>query len=190
MSNNASTPSNTYSQYICALQASLGITAELRRAIRLPLYPETPHLVAVGHCIHDRPMYLFPAASNAWHAMEKSALEAGVTLQLVSSFRSVEYQAQLIRNKLQRGQHIQDILKVNAPPGHSEHHTGRAVDLTTPGCQALEEEFADSDAFRWLNNNANSFGFYLSYPRNNPFGIIYEPWHWAWYGDRLSSAPL
>ena len=24
------------------------------------------------------------------------------------------------------------------------------------------------------------FGFHLSYPRDNPHGIAYEPWHWCW----------
>ena len=26
--------------------------------------------------------------------------------------------------------------------------------------------------------NAGDFGFVMSYPRDNPHGIVYEPWHW------------
>ena len=32
----------------------------------------------------------------------------------------------------------------------------------------------------WLVANAVRFGFALSYPRDNPHGIAYEPWHWCW----------
>lgn len=75
---------------------------------------------------------------------------------------------------------MQQILEVSAAPGFSEHHTGRALDLTTPGGPVLEEPFEHTDAFAWLSESAGSFGFHLSYPRGNSHGIAYEPWHWAW----------
>ena len=75
---------------------------------------------------------------------------------------------------------MEEILKVSAAPGYSEHHSGRVVDLTTPGYAPLEEEFEDSAAFAWLCRSAAEHGFYLSYPRGNPHGIAYEPWHWCW----------
>ena len=99
-------------------------------------------------------------------------------LVLVSGFRSIEYQAGLIRNKLDAGQEIDAILKVNVAPGYSQHHTGNAVDIATPGFKPLLEEFENSPAFAWLGDNAIQFGFTLSYPRDNPEGISYEPWHW------------
>ena len=43
-----------------------------------------------------------------------------------------------------------------------------------------EERFARTPEFRWLKKQAGRFGFQLSYPRNNPHGIAYEPWHWCW----------
>ena len=103
----------------------------------------------------------------------------GITLLLVSGFRSVDYQARLIRKKINAGQSLGDILAVNAAPGHSEHHTGCAVDIATPGSRPLTEEFEDSPAFAWLQAHAASYGFAMSYPRNNAAGFVYEPWHWA-----------
>ena len=82
-----------------------------------------------------------------------------------------------------KGQKLEEILKVNVLPGFSEHHTGFAIDLTSKGEVVLEEEFEKSDAFYWLVKNANQFGFYLSYPRNNSTGVIYEPWHWCFQSD-------
>ena len=108
----------------------------------------------------------------------RKARKDDVELLLVSGFRSVDYQAGLIRNKLNSGQRIEDILQVNVAPGFSQHHTGRAIDLATPGYKPLLEEFEESAAFAWLQEYAAKFGFAMSYPRNNPEGIIYEPWHW------------
>ena len=45
--------------------------------------------------------------------------------------------------------------------------------------EALTEEFERTPAFNWLNRRAKEFGFHLTYPRNNRFGVIYEPWHWT-----------
>jgi len=53
---------------------------------------------------------------------------------------------------------------VKAPPGCSEHHTGRAVDIGTPNCIPLDKSFAEMAAFSWLQCNAMQFGFELSYP--------------------------
>jgi hypothetical protein len=47
----------------------------------------------------------------------------------------------------------------------------------------IEEEFEHSQAFQWLIQNAHKFGFRLSYPRGNKFGIAYEPWHWFYEGN-------
>ena len=111
--------------------------------------------------------------------MRAAAAADGVTLLLVSGFRSIDYQARLFRKKINAGQLLSEILAVNAAPGFSEHHTGRAVDIATPGSRPLTAAFEDSGAFRWLAANAGRFGFTMSYPRDNAAGFIYEPWHWA-----------
>ena len=71
----------------------------------------------------------------------------------------------------------------SAPPGCSEHHTGRAVDIGTPHCKVLDEEFEQTEAFDWLVRFAGKFGFRLSYPRGNSCGYAYEPWHWCFVRD-------
>jgi D-alanyl-D-alanine carboxypeptidase len=112
--------------------------------------------------------------------MRRAAAASMIELQLVSAFRSIDYQLGLLERKLQRGQAIDAILAVSAAPGYSEHHSGRALDLTTPGFAVLEEDFEKSPAFAWLQRHAVEHGFHLSFPRGNPHGVIYEPWHWCW----------
>jgi D-alanyl-D-alanine carboxypeptidase len=126
-----------------------------------------------------REFLLTPAAAAAWRAMKQAAADDGVQIALASAFRSIERQAEIIRAKLARGDAIDAILAISAPPGFSEHHTGCAIDIATPGCAALEVDFEQTEAYAWLERNAARFGFRLSYPRGNRFGYQYEPWHWC-----------
>lgn len=169
-----------YAQHILNIHKKLGIPADYEQQYGLPRYEEANELVNIGLDIANRERQLTPEACERWQSMKTQAAEDGVVLQIVSAYRSVDYQCQIIENKLGKGQSIEDILHVSAAPGHSEHHTGRALDLTTPGFTPLEEEFENSEAFKWLRNNAANFSFYLSYPRGSNSKIAYEPWHWAY----------
>jgi D-alanyl-D-alanine carboxypeptidase len=161
------------------LHQELGIPADYGQDPRLPYYPEVTGLVDVGPNLVGRMQKLTPDTAAHWQQMVEAASDHGIRLLIVSGFRSFDYQAQLIRNKLEAGQSIGKILEVNAAPGFSQHHTGAAIDIATPGSRPLTEEFEESDAFAWLGENAGEFGFSMSYPRDNSYGIIYEPWHWA-----------
>ena len=143
------------------------------------IYEETADLVSVGRDVVGREQWLQPAAAAGWHRMRAEAESHGVMLLLVSAFRSFEQQRQILERKLAAGQALERILTVNAPPGYSQHHSGNAVDLATPGCALLSEDFEGTDAFRWLLHHAGSHGFSLTYPKGNSYGIAYEPWHWA-----------
>lgn len=164
------------------LNLELGIPADYGANGVPPAYAEATDLVDVGPNLVGRMQRLTPEAAANWQQMVEAASGDGIRLLIVSGFRSFDYQADLIRNKIEAGQSIGEILSVNAAPGFSQHHTGTAVDVATPGCRPLMEEFETSDAFRWLTSNALNFGFAMTYPRDNEHGFIYEPWHWALTG--------
>ncbi|HET9032318.1 MAG TPA: M15 family metallopeptidase [Dokdonella sp.] len=166
-------------QVIAAAQA-IGIPRDYGRLHHLRVVREPRKLVCIGEDIHGRHQWLAPRAARAWQRMHDAAANDDVVLQIVSAYRSASYQLLIVERKLARGQSIEDILRVSAAPGYSEHHSGRVVDITTPGYVALEEEFELSPAFAWLQREAQRFGFSLSYPRGNRHGIAYEPWHWCW----------
>lgn len=157
-----------------------GISADMVAERYLVVQQEARELELAAREPSGREHLLAPAAANAWRDMRTAAAAKDVQLDLVSAFRSVERQAQLIRAKLDRGQTIDEILKVSAPPGYSEHHTGLAVDIGTSDVPPLALEFETSSAFAWLTANAGAFGFRLSFPRGNPYGYEYEPWHWRY----------
>jgi D-alanyl-D-alanine carboxypeptidase len=162
-----------------SLLASLRISPDALAARGLVLHPEATALEVAETGEGGREHLLTPAAAEAWRALKTAARSDGVDLRIVSAFRSIERQAEIVRAKLERGLSLEAILSVSAPPGYSEHHSGRAVDLTTEGVRALEVEFENTPAFEWLTRNAERFGFFLSYPRENQHGYAYEPWHWC-----------
>ncbi len=166
---------------IVALHQQLGIPADYGCRYQLQLQLECKQPMAIGTDIFSRPQYLAAPAARAWVKMQAAATGDGIELQAVSALRSVKYQADIIRTKLGKGQSMEQVLKVSAAPGYSEHHSGRALDLTMPGFEPLQTAFEKSPAFQWLTNSADRFGFRLSYPRNNRHGLCYEPWHWRLY---------
>lgn len=165
---------------------SLGIPATYAETCGMPLQQECTALVETELDVFGRQPRLDADAFAAWTAMKTAAARAGIELQLVSAFRSIGYQKELFLRKLARGDSIDTILAVNAAPGFSEHHTGRALDVGCPGYRHLELDFEQSPAFSWLRANAHAFGFYLSFPRNNAYGVQYEPWHWCYRGKEFA----
>jgi len=170
--------SSTYEDRVRVALEALGIPVELVRARGLPLFVEAKTLVVAEIDAPGREQRLAPAAASAWSTMKAAAAGAGVDLHLVSAFRSFDRQCEIVRDKLAGGQSLEQILAVNAPPGYSEHHTGRAVDIGSKPDDSLEEAFDESEAYAWLSVHGARYGYFLSYPNGNPHGYRYEPWHW------------
>jgi LAS superfamily LD-carboxypeptidase LdcB len=161
---------------------SLAIPATYAIAHRLAWIDEPQRLHYAGRDYVGRTLWLQHGAMQSWQAMRRAASDGGIRLEAVSGFRSIGYQAGILRRKLDRGMTIEQVLTINTAPGYSEHHSGRALDIGTPGCAPAEEVFEATPAFAWLRQHAAQFGFRMSYPRGNAHGVIYEPWHWYWNG--------
>lgn len=128
-------------------------------------------------------------AAERFLAMQAAARRDGVLLVPLSGFRTVGEQEYLFFEvKRQRNQDARQRAEVSAPPGHSEHHTGYAIDIGDARVPAtnLLQAFEKTQAFIWLEKNAAQYSFELSFPPDNPQGIAYEPWHWRFVGDRHS----
>ena len=149
----------------------------------LPLEAEPRWLAHAGFDRYRRPLWLHPDTARAWDRLHAHALRDGVVLDAISGYRSHDYQLGIFARKRARGLAVDDILTVNAAPGFSQHHGGRALDLGTPGEPPAETSFECTAAFAWLRAEAGGHGFVMSYPRDNPHGIVYEPWHWYHHPD-------
>jgi len=162
---------------------ALGLDDAYGETTGLPLVAEPDWLAFAGFDRYRRPLWLHAGAARAWATMHAAALRDGVVLDAISGYRSHDYQLGIFDRKLARGLTVAEILAVNAAPGYSEHHSGRALDIGAPDEPAAEESFERTPAFAWLRDNAAGHGFVMSYPRDNPYGIVYEPWHWCWRGE-------
>lgn len=163
----------------CDVWSRLGFSQSLIMRRSLPLFEEACLLATAEIARNGRKFKLMPAAAVAWKKMKAAADRDGVEIYIVSAYRSVQHQAELISNKLEAGQPLEKVLQVIAPPGCSEHHTGKAVDVGTRGAQPLDPGFESTPAFAWLKAHAARFGFSLSFPPDNVYGYVYEPWHWC-----------
>jgi D-alanyl-D-alanine carboxypeptidase len=161
----------------------LRISPALLAARGLHQFAEAERLEIVQTDADGREHSLTPEAAAAWYRMQQAAEMEGVALFVVSAFRGIERQIGIVRRKLERGRTIEQILRENAPPGYSEHHTGRAVDIGTAGEPLLELSFGETPAYEWLQRRAGEFGFALSYPEGNGEGYQYEPWHWCYHAN-------
>ena len=117
--------------------------------------------------------------------MRKDAKNEGIYLVFLSGFRSIKLQEDIFYSlKSIRNQTASERARVSAPPGYSEHSTGYAIDIGDAKFRQtdFEVEFENTDAFKWLKNNAAKYHFKLSFDKNNK-NVDYEPWHWRYEGS-------
>lgn len=133
---------------------------------------------------------------DAYKSMINAAKNDGITLVLISGFRTYDGQTTLFNNKvnqyINRG-YSRDKAKelaaqYVAPPGTSEHLTGLAVDLISNNWYTynsdLNSNFENTKEFEWLINHCAEYGFILRYPKDkvDVTGYSYEPWHYRYVG--------
>ena len=165
---------------------ALGLDDGYGERTGLPLVAEPTVLTFAGFDRYRRALWLVSPAARAWRSMQAAAMRDGVVLEAISGYRSHDYQLGIFERKLARGLSVDDILTVNAAPGYSEHHSGHALDIGTLDEPPAEESFENTATFAWLRENAGGYGFVMSYPRDNPHGIVYEPWHWRFDPDAVA----
>lgn len=130
-----------------------------------------------------------------WHAYKKlnRAIQKDLEKQLLvkSGYRSPAYQALIFLYYLvekYKFDHARTMSLV-AIPGYSEHGypPRQAIDFITQNETVWEDEvrFGETEEYKWLLKNANKYNFYLSYSKNNPWGVAFEPWHWHYKKSKI-----
>jgi len=130
-------------------------------------------------------IYVHKDIYKKFKEMQFKAAQKGISLQLLSGYRSINLQRQIFyENKSIRNQTAIERSWDSAPPGYSEHSTGYAIDVGDGDYPSthFEVEFEQTPAFKWMDRFASKYHFVLSFPRNNKQGVTYEPWHWRFEG--------
>lgn len=137
---------------------------------------------------HEEKRLLCETAAEAAGRLLEYGKSFGHLLYGVSGYRSFERQNQIYQQRLQESP-AEEVNQYVARPGTSEHQTGLALDVSSPGMNyELEEEFGETPEGKWLAVYAPMFGFILRYPEGKEkiTGYAYEPWHIRYVGKSLS----
>lgn len=113
----------------------------------------------------------------------------GITnIWVQSAYRSVDEQTRIYNEKVEyykkQGKTEEEAKKLTErtinKPGYSEHNLGLAVDFNY-----VDSSFENTNAFKWLKDNAENYGFVLRYPKEKEdiTQVTYEPWHWRYVGE-------
>lgn len=119
---------------------------------------------------------------SAFREMQNAAAKDGISLWIVSGYRSYGYQSTLYSNYVWRdGKAAAD--RYSARPGHSEHQTGLAIDVNN-----ASSSFNNTAEAKWLAAHCDEYGFIIRYPqgKESVTGFKYEPWHVRYLGKDLA----
>jgi len=135
------------------------------------------------------PQFLSPPVYQSYQFMMRAMERAiGRRLFVESGYRSSAHQLYLFIFYLSNHDYsIRETVKWVALPGYSEHGDPEHLAIDFINAEGINGEYniAEFEAlpeYQWLLKNAGRFGFVLSYPKDAPVGITYEPWHWRYDG--------
>ncbi|MBM6997781.1 M15 family metallopeptidase [Paenibacillus sp. DXFW5] len=128
-------------------------------------------------------------AAAALEELFEGAEKDGVYLAGVSAYRSHRTQTALFNRYVEKDG--EELAKTySAVPGHSEHETGLAIDVSgSDGKCAAESCFGDTKEAAWLADHATEYGFIIRYPegKEDITGYKYEPWHLRYVGKEIAA---
>ena len=119
--------------------------------------------------------------------MRRYLLSIGIHVEVVSGYRYQETQER-IWNESVAAHGEEHTRRYVAMPGHSEHQTGLALDLTLYDARGEMVEDDDVEAYAKLHPYFHEFGFIVRYPagKEDVTGCQYEPWHIRYVGDEAA----
>lgn len=140
-----------------------------------------------------------PLAAKSWQQLKAASKTEGVSMSLLSAYRSPKSQRDLFTERLYStgitaekiaagsGDDAVNItLGLTAVPGYSRHHTGYTIDIFCDDGVA----FPDSKCNKWITKdnyaNAKKYGWIPSYPPGaGEQGPEPEAWEYVWVGTDL-----
>lgn len=123
----------------------------------------------------------------AFERMQEDALAEGYNINIVAGYRSFEEQSELYNGYLSTDSE-ENVDRYTQRPGHSEHHTGMAMDISGTDCNELLD-FVNSPEYPWVMDNCYKYGFIIRYPEGTEdiTGYEFKPWHLRYVGVEVST---
>lgn len=136
-----------------------------------------------SYTVNDGKQYLISAvAYEKYVQMADAAKTEGLSMKVISAYRTEDYQRNLYNNKVRTTGKI-NADNYSARPGSSEHQTGLAVDISS-----TKGTFEYTPEFKWLQKHAHEYGYIMRYPKGKEWitGYSYEPWHYRYVGTEAA----
>jgi len=136
------------------------------------------------YCVPGRgAQYLKKEAADAFIKMHEDAKKEGLNITAYGTYRSIPTQQRIWENAINSGRTKEDVDSLNSRGGHSEHHTGLAIDVVINDYSVL-----DTREYEWYKDRAHEYGFIIRYPKGkeNITGYKYEPWHLRYVGPEVA----
>lgn len=128
--------------------------------------------------------YLRKEAADSLLGMFADAEKAGISLIVVSGYRSYAFEVENERTFIEAYGEAYAAM-VDCHPGESEHQLGLLADFgTKDGYCRLDTCFGTTSASLWLEENAWKYGWIERHPRGKEAvtGVMYSPWNYRYVG--------
>lgn len=114
---------------------------------------------------------IYPVVASGYRTQEE---QQGIMDEKIDEYLSQGYSESEAKKKAEEWVAI---------PGTSEHQLGIAVDINADGINSYGDE-----VYEWLLANSYKYGFIKRYPedKTNITGIINEPWHYRYVGEKAA----
>ena len=125
--------------------------------------------------------------AEAYVKMRDAAKAEGLSLSVSNAYRSLALQQETYEKRLRLDGSVEEADKTCARPGHSEHHTGLALDVQ--GSIHGGRNIGKTPEGPWVRENCHKFGFILRYQPEivDVTGYASEPWHLRYVGTEISN---
>lgn len=148
-------------------------------------FADTIEIISVENAIGDK-YRIEKKTYEAFLKLREDLLKNdGIQAELVSVYRTIELQEAIFEDYTNRFG-LEYATKYAARPGHSEHHTGFAIDVGIMQDGKLLSEIAEllqvDDLFKIIHGKLPEYGFILRYPdgKKDITKTGYEPWHFRY----------
>jgi len=168
-----------------AADTSQGLAVNVNKHYYLGENYEPEDLVLID-AVYGFQGYLRQEAYEAYKQMYEAAVAQGLSLRIVSAYRSYNRQVNLYNSYASSdGVALADTYSARA--GFSDHQTGLTVDILSPSTDFSNFEYSAEG--KWLAENAHKYGFIMRYPegKQEVTGYKYESWHFRYLGVELAS---
>ena len=175
-----------YYSYISDASLNKGILVLMNKYLKLPDNYEPSDLETISSTYfisgNAGVRKLRKEAKQAFEKLSADAIKNGTPVYGQSAYRSFSRQKSLY-DRAVNNYGVKQADSDTARPGHSEHQTGLAIDVSSTKGGNMGS-FGNTKSYTWMQNNAHKYGFIMRYPKNqtNITGFIYESWHYRYVG--------